>query len=163
MWMKHSRHDARLVHAAGPSYTIFDGRTPPVKGNVSVPQFKFTSLRCHTAFGQNSYSFWNFTKIHTSFPVSKTHQTFEKLKSASLQNLHLKQNGQIIKAVSLQVPNFQAVLPEILNITFASQLIWLATGFSIWRPGFDPRAIYMQFVVDKVTMKRFSTGIAIFL
>jgi hypothetical protein len=63
--------------------------------------------------------------------VSKTHQTFEKLKSASLQNLHLKQNGQIIKAVSLQVPNFQAVLPEILNITFASQLIWLATGFSI--------------------------------
>jgi len=28
--------------------------------------------------------------------------------------------------------------------------------FSLWRPGFDPRAVYAGFVVDKVTMEQVS-------
>ena len=41
-------------------------------------------------------------------------------------------------------------------MTFAQQLIWFVTGFSIRRPGFDPSAVYIQFVVGKVKMKRSS-------
>ena len=47
IWMKQGRHDAGLVRAAEPSPTIFDSPTPTLEGTVSVPQFKFTALRCH--------------------------------------------------------------------------------------------------------------------
>jgi hypothetical protein len=94
MRMKQGGHDARSVHAAEPSYAIVDGCTQPMEGTVSVPQFKFTS-RCRKVFGHSSYPFWNFTKIYTSFPVSTTHQTFKKIKSASLQTSTWNKMGKL--------------------------------------------------------------------